>query len=158
MLSFPALEPSFGLYSDVGRKAFLPGFPQEMKFDLSFGVCRRREQCFRQFQTGLWEGPVSNILRPTQGTEVGLVWRNYKKWGGRVPESIAKVSNHAWKPRHFNLPIFRLREMSSQCRLLREARYSQILILWLLCADGGERIGGRRTGLKEAFQETSLIT
>lgn len=82
MLSFSALEPSFGLYSDVGRKAFLPGFPQEMKFDLSFEVCRRRKQCFRQFRTGLWEGPVSKILWHTQGTEIGLVWLNYKEWVG----------------------------------------------------------------------------
>lgn len=47
--------------------------------------------------------------------------------------------------------------MSSQCRLFKEELYTPILILWLLCMDGGECIGGRQTGLKEAFQKTSLI-
>ena len=31
-----------------GRKAFLPGLTQEVKFDLSPEVCRRRKQYFRQ--------------------------------------------------------------------------------------------------------------
>ena len=57
-------------------------------FDLlSLKYAKEENNILNNVQIELWTGPVSKILRHIQGTEVRLVWLNYKEWGGEWLEA-----------------------------------------------------------------------
>lgn len=127
---FPALEPSFGLYSD--EESIFTWLPSESK--VCSEVCKRRKQFFRHFRQG-----CAKVLCQRYGTfKVSMA--KLQRASVKVAGSVAGVSDHPGKPCHFYLYILMLRTMGNRWFLFGDSLHTKVLILWLLCMDHGECI------------------
>lgn len=123
MPSFPALEPSFGLYSD--EESIFTWLPSGSK--VCSEVCKRRKQFLRHFRQGF-----AKVLCQRYGTfKVSIA--KLQRVSVKVAGSVAEVSESC----HY-LYILMLRTIGNRWCLFGDSLHTEILILWLFCMDHGE--------------------